>query len=117
MRVFVAVVEEGGMSVAARRLHLSRPTLSQTISALERELGVELLVRSSTGVAATEASPASTQRPPTPRISSYASASGRISSASAAALSDSVHTGTRRSRKLDRFQARSGDGSGLLWIP
>jgi DNA-binding transcriptional LysR family regulator len=55
MRAFVAVVEEGGMSAAARRLHLSQPALSQTISALERELGVELLVRSSTGVAATEA--------------------------------------------------------------
>ena len=55
MRAFVAVVEEGGMSAASRRLHLSQPALSQTISALERELGVELLVRSSTGVAATEA--------------------------------------------------------------
>lgn len=55
MRAFVAVAEEGGLSAAARRLHLSQPALSQTVSALERELGVELLVRSSTGVEATEA--------------------------------------------------------------
>ncbi|MFL6055133.1 MAG: LysR substrate-binding domain-containing protein [Actinoallomurus sp.] len=55
MRAFIAVAEEGSMSAAARRLHLSQPALSQTVSALERELGVELLVRSSTGVVATEA--------------------------------------------------------------
>lgn len=55
MRAFVAVVEEGGLSAAARRLHLSQPAVSQTVNALERELGVELLVRSSTGVEATEA--------------------------------------------------------------
>lgn len=55
MRAFIAVAEEGSMSAAARRLHVSQPALSQTVSALERELGVELLVRSSTGVVATEA--------------------------------------------------------------
>ncbi len=55
MRAFVAVVEEGGLSAAARRLHVSQPALSQTVSALERQLGVQLLVRSSTGVQATEA--------------------------------------------------------------
>jgi DNA-binding transcriptional LysR family regulator len=55
MRAFVAVVEEGGLSAAARRLHVSRPALSQTMNALERQLGVELLVRSTTGVRATEA--------------------------------------------------------------
>lgn len=55
MRAFVTVVEEGGLSAAARRLHVSQPALSQTISGLERELGVRLLVRRTTGVAATEA--------------------------------------------------------------
>src|SRR5437879_4806872 len=55
MRAFVAVAEEGSMSAAARRLHMSQPALSQTISGLERALGVELLVRSSAGVVVTEA--------------------------------------------------------------
>ncbi|GAA4569129.1 LysR family transcriptional regulator [Planotetraspora kaengkrachanensis] len=55
LRAFVAVVEDGGLSAAARRLHVSQPALSQTISALERQLGVKLLVRSSTGVSPTEA--------------------------------------------------------------
>ncbi|MGW0082221.1 LysR family transcriptional regulator [Streptomyces sp. NPDC003393] len=54
MRAFVAVVEEGGMSAAARRLHVSQSALSQTVSALEREHGVRLLDRSSTGVRPTD---------------------------------------------------------------
>lgn len=55
LRAFVAVVQDGGLSAAARRLHMSQPALSQTISGLERQLGVKLLVRSSTGGRATEA--------------------------------------------------------------
>jgi DNA-binding transcriptional LysR family regulator len=55
MRAFVAVVEEGGLSAAARRLHVSQPALSQTMVTLERQFGVQLLVRSSTGVQATDA--------------------------------------------------------------
>ncbi|MGC5022780.1 LysR substrate-binding domain-containing protein [Micromonospora sp. DT47] len=55
MRAFIAVVEEGSMSAAARRLHLSQPALSQIANALERQLGVQLLTRSTTGVRPTEA--------------------------------------------------------------
>lgn len=55
LSAFVAAVEEGGLSAAARRLHVSQPALSQTISGLERELRVKLLVRSRTGTRPTEA--------------------------------------------------------------
>ncbi|WP_290056866.1 LysR family transcriptional regulator [Amycolatopsis solani] len=55
MRAFVAVVEAGAMSKAARQLHVSQPALSQTITSLERRLGLQLLVRTSTGVQTTEA--------------------------------------------------------------
>ncbi|MEV6367266.1 LysR substrate-binding domain-containing protein [Micromonospora musae] len=55
MRAFVAVLEEGSLSGAARRLHVSQPALSQQMNGIERQLGVQLLVRSSTGVRATEA--------------------------------------------------------------
>jgi DNA-binding transcriptional LysR family regulator len=55
LMAFVAVVEEGGMSAAARRLHLSQPAISQTIQNLEKQLSVELLVRSNAGVSATPA--------------------------------------------------------------
>jgi DNA-binding transcriptional LysR family regulator len=55
LEAFVAVAEEGAVSAAARRLHVSQPALSQTITALEHQLGVQLLVRSSSGVQTTEA--------------------------------------------------------------
>ena len=55
LSAFVAVVEEGGLSAGARRLHVSQPALSQTIGGLERELRVKLLERSSTGTRPTEA--------------------------------------------------------------
>src|SRR5246127_801430 len=55
LSAFVAVVEEGGLAPAPRRLHVSQSALSQTVSALERELGVTLLERTSSGVRPTEA--------------------------------------------------------------
>jgi DNA-binding transcriptional LysR family regulator len=54
LRAFVAVAEEGGMSAAARRLHVSQSALSQTIQSLERQLGVQLLVRDYAGARPTE---------------------------------------------------------------
>jgi DNA-binding transcriptional LysR family regulator len=55
LHAFTAVAEEGSLSSAARRLHLSQSALSQTIRSLERQLGVRLLDRHSTGVTVTEA--------------------------------------------------------------
>jgi DNA-binding transcriptional LysR family regulator len=55
LRAFAAVAEEGGMSAAARRLHISQSALSQTIQSLERQLGVQLLVRDHAGARPTDA--------------------------------------------------------------
>jgi DNA-binding transcriptional LysR family regulator len=55
LEAFVAVAEGGGLSAAARQLHISQSALSQTINGLERQLGVELVSRSSTGACPTEA--------------------------------------------------------------
>src|SRR5258708_15433446 len=55
LRAFIAVAEEGSLSAAARRLHLSQPALSQTVRSLERQLSGKLLLRSSPGVTTTEA--------------------------------------------------------------
>jgi LysR family hca operon transcriptional activator len=56
LRYFVAVVEEGSLSVAAeRRLHTSQPSLSRQIRDLEYEVGEALLTRSVSGVEMTPA--------------------------------------------------------------
>ena len=55
LEAFIAAAEEGTFSAAARRLDVSQPALSQAVTALERQLSVQLLVRSSTGVRTTEA--------------------------------------------------------------
>lgn len=54
LRYFVAVVEDGGFTRAAARLHLAQPGLSAQIAQLERELGQPLLDRSGRSVAPTE---------------------------------------------------------------
>ncbi|GAB3295776.1 LysR family transcriptional regulator [Epidermidibacterium keratini] len=52
---FLAVVEEGSISRAAVRLHLTQPPLSLAIAKLERELDVTLLIRTYRGIEPTEA--------------------------------------------------------------
>lgn len=55
LRAFVAAAEEGGLSAAARQLHISQSALSQTVRSLERQLGQQLLVRDHAGARPTEA--------------------------------------------------------------
>jgi DNA-binding transcriptional LysR family regulator len=47
---FVTVAEEGSITRAAERLHVSQPTLSQALSLLESDLGLALLERHGRGV-------------------------------------------------------------------
>jgi DNA-binding transcriptional LysR family regulator len=54
MRAFVTVVDEGGLSAAARKLHMSQSALSQTVRTLERQLGGQLLIRDHAGARPTE---------------------------------------------------------------
>ncbi len=55
MSVYVAVAEEEGFAAAARRLHMSPPAVTRAVAALEEQLGVKLLNRTTRFVRATEA--------------------------------------------------------------
>jgi DNA-binding transcriptional LysR family regulator len=53
--LFLAVVDHGGFSAAARAVHVAQPAISLAVRELESELGTALLVRSRQGVALTAA--------------------------------------------------------------
>lgn len=55
METFVAAVEAGSFSAAARQLNVGQPAVSKSIAQLEEKLGVRLLLRSSHGLTLTEA--------------------------------------------------------------
>jgi LysR family transcriptional regulator, nitrogen assimilation regulatory protein len=55
LRYFVAIVDHGSLSRAARVLHIAQPALTQQIQQLEEDLGAQLLHRSAQGVLATDA--------------------------------------------------------------
>lgn len=61
-RYFVEVATNLSFTRAARRLHISQPTLSQQIRALEQVLGTKLLVRNTGGLELTQAGAAFLER-------------------------------------------------------
>src|ERR1700748_1839228 len=55
LRYFAAVARNLNYSEASRRLHVAQPAISQTILALEDELGVQMLLRTRRSVQLTAA--------------------------------------------------------------
>ena len=53
-RSFAAVVADGSLSAAARRIGYSQPTLGRHIEALEQQLGITLFDRTLQGLKPTE---------------------------------------------------------------
>ena len=54
LRYFLAVAREENMTRAAEQLHVTQPTLSKTLKALEDELGKKLFTRHSFSIRLTE---------------------------------------------------------------
>src|SRR3977135_696500 len=80
---FVAVVEEGSFTRAARRIGITQPSLSQHIRALEQELDGAVLERLPRGVALT---PAGRSPLPAARVAVRAVERGRQGARAALAL-------------------------------
>ncbi len=53
LRAFVAIVEEGSFTLAARRIHLTQSAVSHSLRALEEQMGCSLVDRSNRRVVAT----------------------------------------------------------------
>jgi DNA-binding transcriptional LysR family regulator len=62
LALFVRTAESGSFSKAAREFGLSQPSASRSIAALERRLGVKLLIRTTRQVSATDAGEALLRR-------------------------------------------------------
>lgn len=63
LRYFVTVVREGSITAAAKSLHVTQPTLSRQLAALEDELGHLLYQRNRKGSSSpSRASPAPLRR-------------------------------------------------------
>jgi DNA-binding transcriptional LysR family regulator len=55
MKCYLAVIEEGSINAAAKRLHIAQPPLSRQMKQLEEELGVRLFERGKRRIQLTEA--------------------------------------------------------------
>jgi len=55
LQLFLAAAEEGSITAAAKRMHLTQPALSRQIKALEEELGVDLFTRGAHSISLTAA--------------------------------------------------------------
>lgn len=62
LRYFLAAVDHGGFTRGAAAVHVAQPSLSQAIAGLERELGVDLFVRTGRSVRLTAAGDALAER-------------------------------------------------------
>lgn len=87
-RSFLAVLQEGSLSAAARALGLAQPTLGRHVDALEAALGLPLFTRSQLGYAPTDAALA--LQPAAMALAAAAGALRRVASEQRGAGDDAV---------------------------
>jgi LysR family transcriptional regulator, hca operon transcriptional activator len=103
LRYFVAVAEEGSVTIAAeRRLHTSQPSLSRQIRDLEYEIGAELLTRGARGVELTAAGRAFLDH-------------ARLALAQADAAGEAARRAAQPARKI--FAIGFQTGHEMNWLP
>lgn len=87
-RSFLAVLQEGSLSAAARALDLTQPTVARHIEALEQGVGLELFVRSQQGLSPTEGGLA--LKPYAEQLAATAAAMMRVASGQGKAVRGTV---------------------------
>lgn len=87
-RTFLAVIEEGSLSAAARRLALTQPTIARHIDMLEAAVGADLFLRTQRGLIPTDM--ALCIRPHAEMLSATAAALMRKASGSAGEVAGAV---------------------------
>src|SRR3984885_6173103 len=98
LRYFVAVAEEGSLTVAAeRRLHTAQPSLSRQIRDLEHEIGGAMLVRSARGIDLTDSGRAFLDH-------------ARLALVQVEAAIEAARGAARKTRLRARFSHRPGTG-------
>lgn len=99
LRCFISVAEEVNFRKAAERLHMTQPPLSRQISALERNVGTPLFVRSTRNVQLTSAGRVFVRS--ARRMLALAERSSRDALEAAAAQSYTINFGFLESTALD----------------
>jgi len=87
-RSLLAVMDEGSLSAAARKLGLTQPTVARHIDALEQFLGADLFIRSQRGLAPTDLAQA--LRPQAMTMATTAAAMLRTASGAIGAIEGTV---------------------------
>jgi LysR family transcriptional regulator, hca operon transcriptional activator len=102
LRYFIAVAEEGSLTLAAeKRLHTAQPSLSRQIRDLEYEVGVQLMIRSVHGIELTAAGRAFLDH-------------ARLALTQAEAATEAARRGARRDRRGHCL--RSASSPATRWI-
>ena len=50
LKYIIEIVNSGSMSEAAKRLFISQPSLSNSVKELEKEVGIEIFLRTNKGI-------------------------------------------------------------------